>query len=106
MIVKFIFRCLSILVRKGFLLLMILDNRNIANIEEIIVGIECEVENVENWHWYYWDRVNESGTECNLKCSFKYTCTLYDVKVTSNCTSDNATVYPARGPLNFGLHAM
>ena len=91
-------RCPGFLTLKGFLLLMVLDNKNIAYDQENITGIECEVEILENWHRYNWDRADKTSIKCNVQCSPKCTCTLDDVKVARNCTSDNVTVYPVIYP--------
>ena len=90
--------CLSLLVLQGFLLLIVVDNQNIANGQETTTGIRCEVKNVQHWYFSYADRDNEIGIKCNAQCSPKCICTLDDIKVTRNCTSDNVTVYPVIYP--------
>ena len=96
--------CLSLLVLQGFLLLIVVENQNIANGQETITSIECEVQYIEFWDrdysslsWSYLDN-EETGIKCNVQCSPRCTCTLDDVKVTRNCTSDSATVYPVIYP--------
>ena len=99
MIVNFIYCCLSLLVLQKFLLLVVVDNQNIANGQKAITGIECEVENIKDWHWSMFG-VNETGIKCNLQCAFKCICILDDVKVTKHCTSGSVAVYPIIFPSN------
>ena len=93
MIVKFLYYCLSLVVLELGGFLIVANNQDTANDLENRTSIECEVENISHWHWSYSDRVNETGTKCNVHCSPKCTCTLDDVTITSNCTSGNVTVY-------------
>ena len=91
------------MVLHGFLLLIVVDNQNIANGKENITSIEhveCNEENISHWLWYHRGSVNKTGIKCNVQCSTKCTCTLDDVNVTRNCTSDNVAVCPVIYPSN------
>ena len=83
---------------KGFLLLFLLGNQNIATAQVRSRAIECQEEYIQHWHGFYWHNVKKTGIKCYVQCSPACTCSLDDLKVTRNCTSSNVTISPVIYP--------
>ena len=81
------------------LLLMISVAKRIANGNHNIQVIECHKENIQEWHdVYIYSNMSGNGIKCNFECFANCTCTLVDVKVTSNCSNGNVSIAYVRYP--------
>ena len=81
------------------LLLMISVAKRIANGNDNSQVIECHEENIQEWDdVYIYRNVSGNGIKCNVECFANCTCTLDDVKVTSNCSNGNASIAYVRYP--------
>ena len=61
--------------------------------------VECYMENIQEWDVNYEKRnLSGNGIKCNVQCFTNCTCTLDDVKVTSNCSNGNTSIAQVRYP--------